>query len=1002
MHTKPITLLVSACVAVALNAATPIGWWTMDELDASGKIPDKSGNDRALSLYGDLYLTNVAVSGMALYNPSDVNIASARFTAPADLRERSISMWLRLEHEDGIYTYDNGNNTYPHLFNNFGGMRVLYGFNSDSRGFTGYVGPTAFEASKWLKPRGIWSHLVITLGEITEGDASATVRVYQDGVLSSEASVALEDGWSVQKSHTCSISGNGGNRPIHGFIDELKVFDVALTPAEVSAEFRSHLNPESVVAHWTMERTEVRGGKTYILDETGRNPLLLKGGAAITTDDPVVGSAALLIPGAEGDTANCATPSNAVQSMTFAAWLWMSDTQAAGNSYPRIADFGTGTFLNSAPAVDALGVTAQYFGGGDSASANNAVATKGRWTHVAVSYDAGCDETGWWQVTKWYRNGNLVKTGDKKYRAATETNYGGIRPSAGFNIGCNGSNRPFAGKLDDIWIFNRPLEDAEVRELYCRAATVRAGADFTVDFAAATLSGQLNPKAVDVFAVSRYGKTTWTQVSGPAATIVAPDSLETEVLLTENGVYTFRLTAQNAFGDVETDDVTVTRADGPAVAPTVTAAVEEPSVAQPAPAYLSATVSGAERIRWSKVSGPGGVYFDDSAAAKAQAFFTCAGTYVLACTAENGGASAVSEVTVTVTGTGAPVVADTGLSHYWNFDEAPEESLSQTRGMSVNGYWLKPSRVGFGIGDIYQEGDHYARFNTNLKTPCADKLTFAYWMYHDDPVDSDKIGTVKFSRVLNSSLVTVQYNNTSDPLSFIVYMTNVPGLGGWKFTSAGLDGANLRNGSVKQRWTHVAIVMDFSEYKGAEMPPKDRVAFYIDGERVACAKIEVDGTPKEGDDYVIRRRTENGANTALGGITTDNRYFPGVLDEVRYYTRALSQDEVRRLAFDFSPMNRAPIVEVPAALKVMQREPVELDGAAYDDGNGTLSSRWEVLSGDADKVVFEDATSPATTVMFKKPGEYVLRLVATDGERETFSRPVTVTVERCGAVILLK
>jgi len=406
MTRKLMILAAGFLAAGALCAATPIGWWSMDEVNAKGLIPDLSGNGRDLSLYGDVYLTNVAVSGMALYNPADVKDASVRFTCPGGLRERSVSMWLRLENEDGTFTYDNGNNTYPHLLNNFGGLRALYTFNSLNRGMTVYAGTKGYEdTSKWLKPRGIWSHLVITLGEITENDASATVRVYQDGILSFSASVALEGAWSVASAHTCSIAGNGGNRPIHGFIDELKVYDVALTPAEVSTEYRSHLNPESVVAHWTMERTEERGGKTYVLDETGRNPLELKGGAAITTDDPVVGSAALLIPGADGDTANCVTPSNAVQSMTFAAWLWMSDTQPIGNSYPRVADFGTGTFLNVQPAVDGLSVSAQYFGSGDSAAAANAIATKGRWTHLAVSYDAGCDEGGWWQVTKWYRNG---------------------------------------------------------------------------------------------------------------------------------------------------------------------------------------------------------------------------------------------------------------------------------------------------------------------------------------------------------------------------------------------------------------------------------------------------------------------------------------------------------------------------------------------------------------------------------------------------------------------
>ena len=48
------------------------------------------------------------------------------------------------------------------------------------------------------------------------------------------------------------------------------------------------------------------------------------------------------------------------------------------------------------------------------------------------------------------------------------------------------------------------------------------------------------------------------------------------------------------------------------------------------------------------------------------------------------------------------------------------------------------------------------------------------------------------------------------------------------------------------------------------------------------------------------------------------------------------------------------------------------------------------------KVAFTDETAPATTVRILKAGTYTLQLVATDGERTSYSPPVTVDVQPVG------
>ena len=80
------------------------------------------------------------------------------------------------------------------------------------------------------------------------------------------------------------------------------------------------------------------------------------------------------------------------------------------------------------------------------------------------------------------------------------------------------------------------------------------------------------------------------------------------------------------------------------------------------------------------------------------------------------------------------------------------------------------------------------------------------------------------------------------------------------------------------------------------------------------------------------------------------------------------------------PFNRPPVVDAGADVRTDQRK-VTLAGSVRDDDKpaGKLQTAWEVLEGPG-RVAFDDAHSPATAVSFDMPGDYLLRLVAHDGE----------------------
>ena len=78
----------------------------------------------------------------------------------------------------------------------------------------------------------------------------------------------------------------------------------------------------------------------------------------------------------------------------------------------------------------------------------------------------------------------------------------------------------------------------------------------------------------------------------------------------------------------------------------------------------------------------------------------------------------------------------------------------------------------------------------------------------------------------------------------------------------------------------------------------------------------------------------------------------------------------------------------------LERADLDLAGTVGDDGQpagATLHSDWSVVSGPG-PVYFADPSAPATTASFSVPGTYVLRLSASDTEKDSADE-VTVTVE---------
>ena len=93
------------------------------------------------------------------------------------------------------------------------------------------------------------------------------------------------------------------------------------------------------------------------------------------------------------------------------------------------------------------------------------------------------------------------------------------------------------------------------------------------------------------------------------------------------------------------------------------------------------------------------------------------------------------------------------------------------------------------------------------------------------------------------------------------------------------------------------------------------------------------------------------------------------------------------------PENQRPVVYAGPDQTIEHSGPVNLSGTASDDGqpeDGSLTVTWSKVSGEGD-VSFSDYSALNTTANFSLPGNYILRLTATDGELSSVD-DVSITV----------
>ena len=636
----------------------------------------------------------------------------------------------------------------------------------------------------------------------------------------------------------------------------------------------------------------------------------------------------------------------------------------------------------------------------------------GLWTHFTLVTHTVIDAagTGFESYVTWYLNG--VKAGESAHRAASRQ----YATTADFLLGCNdnspGGNRVYEGAMDDIRIYAGVLSDAEVRALYLMPPQPDAGADFTVAREDVVLIGKLNGILSEENPGNLGGSVEWSLVSAPGGAaegvvLGAPFALECPVTLPALGAYVFRLTTATSAGE-RSDEVTVTRIAEPAsnVPPTVSLAASA-TCTLPDSLPLNAVVAdsdsapGTLRVCWSRVSGPGPVYFDPPALAATRATFAAAGEYVLKCEADDGSARESAQIAVTVAGSAADLAVTNGLINYWPLS-GEGGSLGNDviggRTLTANNSarWIAGGHDGYGL-EIYADRGYASTTSANF--PDASTLTVACWIYHDH-AHTALTGTAM------ARLFSCHYANAGGgiEMQYGASESNPPILLRMKWNTGVTDNFvwlfRTPSTNMRDRWTHVAAVYNLNAAANART---DCTKLYIDGAEMVLNKFSTNESTAVAADVaqpsfpgVLKRAGQ----IFWGSTGASNRVFPGVIDDMRIYGRELSAGEISRLAKTAPDANLPPQISLEKMdYRVVRNRPLALSALCLDDGrpsSESLSGTWRIAAGDASGA--EIANGTAT---FSKEGCYRLEYVATDGEWQTGSRVITVQVMPIGLAIRL-
>jgi chitodextrinase len=645
----------------------------------------------------------------------------------------------------------------------------------------------------------------------------------------------------------------------NGALDEVRIYNVGLTDQEVADLYAAQSVPpvhnENLVADYPFSGNAV--------DETAFNNNGWVNGAVLSTDRFDRKNHSFDFDGkTAGITANNSLQLNS-PTTTLSFWVNVTELPAQGEAY--LLSFGgwQQRYKVSLPGHGKPVFTTNGDFGccSDMDSGDGNELQVGVWTHLAMVHDGAKD--------KIFVNGVLANEKDLVGNLNTTTHPLGI----GFDP-IDVANY-FNGKLDDVQIYNYGMTDQEVADLYAAQAQAPVELDVEAPSAPLDLIGVVTNTDIDLSwleSTDNVGVMGYNVFQNSVAIMNTPDPLATITGLTPLTEYTFGVSAVDAAGN-ESRRSTIQLTTGVDATPDTIA----PSI----PANLVAS-TGSNSIVFSwdfstdntavggYVSFLDGIYLDSLNANQNSAFvggLESSTLYTFEVYAYDlaGNESERAELTVS---TGEPVVtAEEGLVAHYPFEGNADDVTPYANNGVIGG---NPT---FGAGAlattgmaIVFDGDRDSVLAPNAAQLISDFTTVSFWIR----VDSVII-TSPEAYILDFGNWDQRWKISLPQHLRIVWTTNSESI---TFPNGAIVDMDSQSGNemLKGFWWYVTMVHD----------GVDNI-IYVDG-------VEANRVPAPG------KLNSTGRPLAMGsGSNFGEAYFPGALDEVKVYNKALTSEEITKL-----------------------------------------------------------------------------------------------------------
>lgn len=437
-----------------------IGYWPMNE-GTSTSVGDASGSGNNGSFVNTPTWTNGKIG-----KGVNLNIYTSYIQIPDNsvldtTSSVTISAWVKfspyivgdvqsLVTKDGNYA----------LEMNAGHVRMKWWAGTDIY-MVEYTPSPAFSA-------GEWHHLV---GVATGNLPSA---LYIDGLLVATSPSVLSGGVSRNLTNPLYFGGGAGYG-FQGVIDDVRIYNRALSTAEASSLYRvseraintsqNNKVASGLVGMWSFNGQDMDWANNIAYDRSGQgnNGTVSNMTQSISIDVGKVGQALRF-----NTNTSITIPANAslrpATNLTVSAWV--KSTHDIGSTYERIVDqrYSKGYVLCLNGAItgnaDTIGAAMLAMGsnnGGDAVllGGTTNIANDNTWHLVTGTFDNG--------VMKIYVDGVLENSTTAGFSTVL---YNSDSPTIGYDNSTGSNSEHFVGSIDEVRVYNRTLTAAEILQLY--------------------------------------------------------------------------------------------------------------------------------------------------------------------------------------------------------------------------------------------------------------------------------------------------------------------------------------------------------------------------------------------------------------------------------------------------------------------------------------------------------------------------------------------------------